>query len=267
MFRVWKGREVIGLYKNESFNFLIRSKIYMNPYLSTKAISEYFGVSFPFEIGQIKLFSEIEDYLVYIRKNSFDPISLALIAPHTHWNVSQPIVYRERPKENRYVVGNLEIHDSEKLFPSSFVVCDGNLLPFEWVECSDAFEFSEWERNFSIIEDIAAKFPIECSPFGLAISYRFKRSLWDDYTPSMEIETDDNAQVAEIITMDEFVRRGYHPTTAGAVAWQFMVEERFSLTSYGDELFRAIRGNLHRHIAKERDEKGEATLMNFIEKM
>jgi len=126
---------------------------------------------------------------------SSDAQAFAIVAPHTHWPLSEVIVEEFIETEDCYLIGPLQI--PEMAVPISFVITKDGLEPYEFAGDSVFFSDTELDRIkeilmnlFAVVVDDYPHLLTEKSGLGVSINHRFKRVFDAPLCPTMEYPTD-----------------------------------------------------------------------------
>ena len=175
------GTELLNLYKRDRYaRFVSLSKVFDDPSTALKYIVEYYD-----DLPSIE--GRNNPDITYIRDviySKVDPANIDLIgsltitAPHTHWPGLEA--------DDRYLIGPIQIQEHYEYFPVSFVWGDTVPLPYEWADSSVGIVESEWQQAYEVITKVNKILCLQNIPFGIAVDFRFRDSLFEASIPSME---------------------------------------------------------------------------------
>lgn len=80
--------------------------------------------------------------------------SISILAPHTHWHYDRPIIYKYNAAHNRYVVGLHSVQAEDLYRPVSFIVHNGRIFAYEWLDVSVVLCDSIWQKAVPKIHSI-----------------------------------------------------------------------------------------------------------------
>jgi len=215
------GKKLIEIYPEYS-KFLFPNFISETPGNAIKKITKFFKQSPSINGNNISGIVAIRDNLFYIAEQKKFINAYAIVASHTHWVDRKPIIYHFLEKENKYIIGPHSINPDETYYPVSFAFDDRFPLVFEWCEAKLINE-----NEFKIAVDIVMRLNAEvCQynyPFGIAIEFRFKSSLFEKPIPSIELPIEEKENeffgYSEIVTLEYFEANQQGEETE-QVAWQ-----------------------------------------------
>ena len=113
--------------------------------------------------------------------------SILLQAPHTHWDVFNPIIYEYDELGDRYLVSSRGPELENQYKPVSFVWSGKEILPYEWIDCSVKLDRLELLNCYKVIAQLFHTIARYDLPVGLGVSFRFKQQLTDVSIDSLEI--------------------------------------------------------------------------------
>ena len=167
-FRARSGSELAALYDDSFVSALTLAISPSGPEYAHSRIIKHFKVRRNFLPSRIPLFTRISKA---VRARDGD---LLILAPHTHWEISSPIIYTYRTKGNKYFVGCLEIDPNGVYQPVSFVMHYGSVLPYEWIDQSITIDQCELQKNVDIINFLFDTGLVGEEPIGIGIDFRFR---------------------------------------------------------------------------------------------
>ena len=141
-----------------------------------------------FRIWEIPCFWSIGNEL---RKNLAEQVNCLLIqAPHTHWDITNPIIYSFDAAADQYLVESTPPSLGKSYKPVSFVWSGMEILPYEWVDPSVNLDVAELVNAYNAIRMIFRIVDHYRFPIGLGVSFRFKEHLSDVPVESLEMPLD-----------------------------------------------------------------------------
>lgn len=188
------GRDLKTLFNNLEFtNLLYSGKLLIGASTSLKKIKNYYGSAPSINGANISGINLIRDTLFFLAKDKQIIGGLTIIAPHTHWPNKHPVIYHFDKKKDAYIIGPHSIDENISYTPVSFVFNLGVPLPYEWVDDSIKIIPDEWQSCFQLIHDLNYKLLEKDIPFGIAIDFRFRKSLYEEAQASLEVPIVDQA--------------------------------------------------------------------------
>jgi hypothetical protein len=99
---------------------------------------------------------------------------VSILAPHTHWSYSRPILYKYCASQDRYIVGLHEVNPEEWYRPVSFIAHNRCVFAYEWLDESVPLDDLVWERAVQKIHSILRDSVTDEEPISLGVDFRFR---------------------------------------------------------------------------------------------
>lgn len=238
-----RGQRLKELF-GELSEILFSSFVSNSPELATKKIESFFNTSPNFDGYNIYGIVEIRNLIFEFANNKSYINGLFILAPHTHWLETSPIVYIYDAKEDLYVIGPHLIVDSEVYKPVSFVFYNGTLLPFEWVDSTSDIDINEYLICAKIMNEVSKIIAAKHYPLGIGLNFRFNQSLFQTSDSCVEIpeerEDSPNYGFSNVIRQGTFVEQQTGQST-GQVAWHPNSINLLSLSENEEQLLNYFR--------------------------
>lgn len=260
-----KGSDLIYLYTLIS-DTLFPGFVSENPGVAVEKVERFFSVRPNLDGNNISGITEIRDNIFETADNTEVINAFTIIAPHTHWRDNKPIIYHYNKVRDRYIIGPHAI-DPDKIYtPVSFVFYKGNPLPFEWADYTCAIDEKEFIRCKEIIIKLNEEYSGRHLPLGIAVDFRFKKSLFINFGATVEIPEENEVSpdygFSYILSHDSFVEEQAGKATE-QVAWHARSIRTLSLTKDEEKLL----SDLRRLIDSVENENEKSGLLNSIEIM
>ena len=203
----------------------------------------------PNEIGSnIDDISKIRDAIYDLNKDNAIMINcFSIIAPHTHWEKNNAIIYFYDKENSRYVIGHHLISYDTYYYPCSFVFSKNGPIPYEWIDSSSTFiQENDLLLCHKTIEKLNSLFRSKFIPLGVAIDFRFKHRLYETSIPTIEApiaNRDDKYWGFSYIYKDERnIEDISDPNTQfQQVAWHSISDKVYNLESNETEILNQLR--------------------------
>ena len=162
------------------------------PKIALKKIEEKFKFYPSLSGNNISGIVDIRDYIFEISNSKNFSNVFVITAPHTHWNLDKPIIYRYFEDKNEYIIGQHNIKKNVIYYPVSFAFYKDYPLAYEWLESTSDIIQKDFQTIYSAIIKINSKFKNNNYPLGIAIDFRFKKSIFKKAIPTVELVIDDD---------------------------------------------------------------------------
>jgi len=245
--QILSGRELLSLYTPAYRGSLFSQKVIFDPSDSLKKIKEHFGVLPSKDGGNIAGIRLIRDLLYKVALNEKILRGLTITAPHTHWIGEIPVIYSYNSQENIYVIGPRHPSSTEKYIPVSFVFNRGTPLAYEWIDESVKLDEAEWRNCCEVIQSLNNALPDVDLPLGIAIDFRFKASLLDNASPSLEtpmVSIDPESKNFSYITNELASRKIDEHETIEQVSWHAISDLFFQFSDKENLILNDMRSYL-----------------------
>ncbi len=176
-----------------------------------------------------------------------------ILAPHTHWSEANPIIYRREKDVKKYWIGPHDINSDETYFPVSFAIHNFRVIPYEWADSSVLIDINEFELEMNLLNKLKAYFNLKPGLFGMGLDFRFKPSLFQQPSHSVEIP-DINSKDAEafsfVIPADVYFTQS-HKEDVGQVAWHPYATNFFKFNTEENLVLKELQSELEKFGSEE----------------
>jgi hypothetical protein len=154
-------------------------------------IEKHYGTELSSDGNSLPELQKIRDRLFAVVNGSAEKIEpYTILAPHVHWHDVKPTIYIAGGHDE-YIIGQHDIHSSKTYYPVTFIFSPFGPIPFEWAEQSIPIHEDELSEILETLVALNSSLqPLDC-PFGIAIDFRFKKSLFDAAVGSLELPITD----------------------------------------------------------------------------
>jgi hypothetical protein len=169
---------------------------------------------------------------------------LTIIAPHTHWQSSQPILISA--VDRAYRLAPRAPEPGRHYTPVSFFFTRRGPVAYEWADESISFEPADLELVWRAIRAACAELAGKEWPLGLSLNFRFKPLLSDDSIPTLELpeHAEHGHDGPAVIRRADEVLRSHDASEFEQVAWHAYCDLAESLGPAERELLNDIRWRL-----------------------
>lgn len=242
--KIYKGDKLLEKIKNGYFKFLFPNLVADTVVSSLERLESFFGTKPDLYGSNIELFQVIREEIFYELNNESAINSLMLVAPHTHWDGENPIVYSYDEECKKYFIGHQKIKPENYYLPVSFVFYKSNAHPYEWLSTNkiggleqEIIELSQKISNSNFFKSSPSV------PIGLCINFRFKESLNVIGERTVETPSDD-PKLAVIETYSEYIEKNESDYHTEQVAWTAICDLSYDLKADELNLLREMRKKL-----------------------
>ena len=251
------GKRLIELFTEHSPT-LFPNLVSQSPQLATERAEKFFGLELTQAATNIPALAEIRNHIYGSSTDKRYIDSFTVILPHTHWSKQTPIIYTFDKPNNRYIIGPHAVVETQTYIPVSFAFFNGGILPFEWADETVIIANSEFDICTDIISKVASHYNHTFFPFGIAIDFRFKATLFSIFGGTIEIpEEDDNSPFAEcsyILAQTDYDRNNMNLSLA-QVAWHPRSDKLLALSDEETTVLTELRTILSK--AKTDEERNQ----------
>lgn len=240
IFNLLSGVELNNLYKNDKDYEQLNSYLPESPLHSLNLITTHYGVSPSISGHNIEGIMRLRNALYELDSSGKFAAALMIVAPHTHWNGSNPIIIEKT--QEKYLIGQKKPESELKYIPVSFITKENRILAYEWAAPSTNLDKMEIIECIEAVEYIFASSRISSSLFGISINFRFK-----DLFKQADFETIENPIDFQIdgyneVSVIEKVRsKPRIDSISQQVSWNMYSDLEYNLTAIESEILNHLR--------------------------
>lgn len=266
------GRELIALFYHADYqNEVVKSgRVPHGATMSLEKIEAWYGTK-PSPYGHgISNIVKIRNYLFNIVGGEayyYKVRPFVIVAPHSHWDKIKPTIYIA-PNPTSYIIGQHDIKPGSFYYPVTFIFSQNGPIPFEWAEQSVPLDAKEHIEVLETIISLNDKLQTTDFPLGIAMDFRFKKSLYDNATASLELPITEDGHsyngFSSIVPRKEFERNN-QKIEVEQVSWHAISDLFEGFNEIEIEIlnhYRNALGQLKTAVEKEAYIKGIESTLN-----
>ena len=187
-----RGKDLIDFFYSDLFQNEVvkKDRIAQGATEALERIKAHYECDLSQDGHSLQAVQKIRDKLYTICGNPKMVNPYTILAPHVHWHDIKPTIYISQ-KKDEYIIGQHDIKDSSLYYPVTFIFSEMGLIPFEWAEQSIEINKTEHKEIVAVLVELNSSLGTVNSPLGIAIDFRFKKSLFDSPTGSLELPISD----------------------------------------------------------------------------
>jgi len=255
------GKELIDSFNAGYADLIYNGSVADDPSASVQKVNSFFKLIHNVDGGNIEGIRLIRKVLLTKATNKKHICSIMITAPHTHWHDRKPIIYHFDAENQQYIIGSHSIEATKGYLPVSFVVTDRGVLAYEWADDSIRPNAEEWNYAIELLYKCTPIIQKHKWPLGLAIDFRFKKSLYETAHASVEYPESEEGSYS-IITTHIAYASANRKIQIEQVAWHPYDDGYYNFTNDEEAVLQDLRKILEQ---LSTDAEKEAYLKSLIE--
>lgn len=237
------GREIINSFEAGYADLIYRGAVADDPSASVQKVNSFFKLEPSVDGGNIEGIRLIRKELLNRAKEKKHISSLMIVAPHTHWHDRKPIIYHYDTEKEQYFIGPHIIDPLKEYLPVSFAMTSKGVLAYEWIDESIRPDIEEWNYAIELLYNSAPLIQMNEWPLGLAIDFRFKKSLFETAYSSVEYPESEKSSFSIITTHTAYSAAG-RDLNIEQVAWHPYDDAYYEFTADEEAVLKELRDTM-----------------------